>query len=71
MGLFNFLKRGKNSNNSISEPDLNDVVFYDDDDDDCDETLSVYDAADIWASSGFDEDRMFGYTQEELEEALK
>ena len=35
-----------------------------------DESLSVYDAADIWASNGKDEDYMFGYSREELEDAL-
>ena len=34
------------------------------------ESLSVYDAAVIWASRGKDEDYMFGYTEEELEDAL-
>jgi hypothetical protein len=34
------------------------------------ESLSVYDAAAIWASYGKDEDYMFGYTEEELENAL-
>ncbi len=42
--------------------------------DDCDEyddeKLDVYDAALIWASNGKDEDYMFGYTEEELEDAL-
>jgi len=42
----------------------------DDDDDDDDETLSVYDAAQIWASNGKDEDYMFGFSWEELEAAL-
>ena len=42
---------------------------YDDDDVD-DEELSVEDAALIWASNGKDEDYMFGYTEEELEDAL-
>ena len=32
---------------------------------------SVYDAALAWASSGKDEDYTFGYTEEELEEALR
>jgi hypothetical protein len=44
----------------------------DDDDDageDAGERLSVEDAADIWLCSGMDEDRMFGYTEEELREA--
>ncbi|MCH4210686.1 MAG: hypothetical protein LKF75_03260 [Bacilli bacterium] len=46
----------------------------DDDDDesfDSGETLSVEDAAQIWLSNGKDEDYMFGYTEEELENALK
>lgn len=34
------------------------------------ESLSVYDAAGIWASHGKDEDYMFGYSEEELENAL-
>ena len=37
-----------------------------DDYDDDGECLSVSDAADIWLSSGMDEDSMFGYTEEEL-----
>ena len=40
------------------------------DTDGSDEALSVYDAAIIWASHGKDEDYMFGYTEEELEDAL-
>ncbi len=39
-------------------------------DDDEDERLSVFDAAAIWASNGKDEDYMFGYSEEELEDAL-
>jgi len=35
------------------------------------ETLSIYDAALIYLSRGFDEDYRFGYTHEELIEALK
>ncbi|MCQ1945511.1 MULTISPECIES: hypothetical protein [unclassified Arthrobacter] len=45
----------------------------DDDDDDSDddsETLNVYEAAQIWASNGKDEDYMFGYSWTELEAAL-
>lgn len=44
--------------------------------DDCDydpeelENISVYEAADIWLSSGKDEDYMFGYTEDELNDAL-
>lgn len=40
-----------------------------DDDNEC-ESLSVYEAAEIWASYGKDEDYMFGFTEEELERAL-
>nr|WP_304214902.1 hypothetical protein [Fredinandcohnia onubensis] len=42
----------------------------DDDENDNDDNLSVYEAAEIWASHGKDEDYMFGYTEEELEDAL-
>lgn len=31
--------------------------------------ISVYEAADIWLSSGKDEDQMFGYSADELEAA--
>ncbi len=41
-----------------------------DEDDDDDEGLSVYDAALIWASNGKDEDYTFGYSEDELEDAL-
>lgn len=34
------------------------------------ERLSVYDAALIWIFNGKDEDYTFGYTEEELEDAL-
>lgn len=43
---------------------------YEDEDEDDGERLSVYDAALIWASHGKDEDYMFGYTEDELEDAL-
>lgn len=33
------------------------------------ESLSVYDAADIWRSRGMDEDYMFGYSEDELRRA--
>ena len=42
---------------------------YDDDDYDG-ERLSVYDAALIWESNGRDEDYSFGYSEDELEDAL-
>ena len=38
--------------------------------DEFEEPLSIYEAAEIWASHGKDEDYMFGYTEEELEDAL-
>lgn len=41
-----------------------------DDEEDDSERLSVFDAALIWASNGKDEDYTFGYTEEELEDAL-
>ena len=46
-------------------------IDYDEDDEDDGDGLSVYDAAEIWRSHGRDEDYMFGYTEEELEKALK
>lgn len=48
--------------NDVSE----DNIIYDDDDS---ERISVWDAADICRSCGKDEDYMFGYTEEELEDA--
>lgn len=42
----------------------------DEDDEDDEERISVEDAALIWASNGKDEDYMFGYSEEELEDAL-
>ena len=41
---------------------------YDEDDED-DEYLSIDDAALIWVSHGRDEDYMFGYSENELEDA--
>lgn len=43
---------------------------YEYDEEDTGESLSVYDAALIWKSHGKDEDYMFGYTEQELEDAL-
>lgn len=37
---------------------------------DADEYISVWDAAEIWLSNGKDEDYMFDYTVEELENAI-
>lgn len=44
-------------------------IIYDDDDYDS-EKISVYEAALIWESNGKDEDYTFGYSEEELEDAL-
>lgn len=51
---------------AFGEPDEED----DEEDDDNGEALSVWDAADIYSSRGFDEDYRFGYTHEELIKAL-
>lgn len=46
----------------MSRRKKNEVVVDDDfEEDDSSERLSVWDAADIWASNGKDEDYMFGY----------
>ena len=39
-------------------------------DDDDEPSLDIYEAAQIWASNGKDEDYTFGYTEDELEDAL-
>jgi len=46
-------------------------VDEDDDDDDDGERLSVDEAALIWMSNGMDEDYTFGYSEEELRDALR
>lgn len=46
------------------------IVEEDEDDDNQEESISVYDAALIWASNGKDEDYSFGYSEDELESAL-
>ena len=51
---------------TVNFDDIDDI----DDIEELDESLSVYEAAEIWASHGKDEDYMFGYTEEELEDAL-
>ena len=46
-------------------------TYHDDSfDDDNEESIDVYDAADIWAANGKDEDDTLGYSVEELESAL-
>lgn len=54
----------------MSRRKKNEPVFDDYEEEDDSERLSVWDAAEIWASNGKDEDYMFGYTEEELENAL-
>jgi len=44
---------------------------FDDDDDEDGESLSVYEAAEIWRSNGMDEDYTFGYSEDELRDALR
>lgn len=65
--------------NSLSSSDMSQVSdaiygmeseWLDDDDDESNGVLSVYDAALIWASHGKDEEYTFGFTEEELEDAL-
>ena len=47
------------------------VFEPDNENEDDGERLSVWDAAEIWASNGKDEDYMFGYTEEEMEACLE
>ena len=49
----------------------NDYLYDSEHGDESSHGMSAYDAALIWASNGKDEDYMFGYTEEELEDALK
>ena len=67
MSLFDIFKRKK-------DKDILDYDMTDDYDDYMDDEegvlISIYDAADIWASNGKDEDYTFGYSEEELEDAL-
>lgn len=60
MGFFGFGKK-----KAFSQPASSWV------DDDDGESLSVYDAALIWMSNDKDEDYTFGYSEEELEDALR
>ncbi len=49
---------------------MSEVSFaHDEDDQDSDETVSVYDAADIWLSHGMDDDYTLGYSEDELRRA--
>jgi hypothetical protein len=64
MVLFDFLKGSK-----TKQPEY-DYLEDDEDDEDSEEYISVWDAAQIWACSGMDEDNTFGYTEVELRNAL-
>ncbi len=63
MGIFDLFKKSKKVDDDYYYESVEDYM----DDFDYEERLSVSDAADIWRSSGMDEDYMFGYTAEELE----
>ena len=71
MGLFNLFKGNNSKASSEDKYVWNAWLDDDDNEDDDNESLDVYDAADIWLSKGRDEDYMFGYTEEELEDALR
>ena len=62
----NFFSGGMNMPKRKYEP----VIDDDEEEDEDGERLSVWDAAEIWASNGKDEDYMFGYSREDLENAL-
>ncbi len=68
VALIHHFKKGENKEES--------GVFQETDDMDyeyneyVDESLSAYDAALIWASSGMDEDYMFGYSENQLKRYL-
>ena len=64
--MFRHWGKGKKPSSSASSSSS---VDDDDDYDDESESISVYDAAEIWYSSGQDEDEMYGYTEEELRRA--
>lgn len=52
------------------EPEIIDPAGLMDNVDDYEDNISVYDAAEIWRDSGKDEDNMFGYSEDELNDAL-
>lgn len=61
----------KKKDEKVSEGEDYEYISEEDFEDNEDESLSVYDAADIYFSNGQDEDYMFGYTHEELVRAHK
>ena len=62
--LFHKKKRG------TAKEESNVTKIFEEEDYEDEESISVWDAADIWLSNGKDEDYMFGYTEEELENAI-
>ena len=60
--------KGKKPSSSASSSSIDDDDDDDYEDDDS-ERISVYDAADMWYSSGQEEDEMYGYSEEELRRA--
>lgn len=76
MGLLNFLSSFSNRRNDDFDgyapecPDCGADLIKDDDGSwicpNCSEALSEWDAADIWGSSGEDEDYTFGYDEDTL-----
>lgn len=66
MGLFDFFRKNrKNDYRGDTDYNFDDDYDYDDDDYE-DEGLSLSDIADIFASSGEDEDYDFGYDHDDL-----
>ena len=65
-----FFKK-KSSGHDDNLDHIADDISYNDLEDDCDERLDAYNAALIWLSNGQDEDYTFGYSEEELEDALR
>ena len=66
------MAKGKGWGNiRYEEPEIYDPLgLLDEDNDDNSERISVYEAAELWRDSGMDEDEMYGYSEEELREAL-
>lgn len=63
--MFNSFRKKQNTKQEYE----NNEVYYNEEPEE-EDSLSVYDAALIWVSNGKDEDYTFGYSEEELEDAL-
>ena len=71
-GIDDFDNTHQNDEQALTSNEEDDAnMIYDEDEFDDSEAISVYDAALIWASNGKDEDYTYGYSEDELEEALK